>query len=164
MENEFGKEWYRLVADVLDSWTVSKIEECKTRMMETKSPATFLSVANQLTFGFWVSIFAPTRKQNYTDKISDFELHLWRPALRAAFPYSLDLGLKRTRQILTRLKRLRNLIAHHEPIYARDIEEEYRLILEIIGWMSPIAKDWVETHSRVFEVLSQRNKPKLVSF
>lgn len=164
LENEFGVEWYHSIADVLDSWTVSKIEESKNRILKNAASRSFSSVANKLTFGFWVSMIAPTRKQNYTDKISHFELYLWRPALRATFPFTADLELKQARLILIRLKRLRNLIAHHEPIYLRELEKEYQIILEVLGWMSPRARNWVESRSRVEEVLKHRRSLNFVRF
>ena len=164
LENEFGEEWYHGIADVLDSWTVSKIEEGKNRILKQASSTSFSSVANKLNFGFWVSMIAPTRKQNYTDNISHFELYLWRPALRATFPFTADLELKQARLILIRLKRLRNLIAHHEPIYLRELEKEYQIILDVLGWMSPRARNWVESRSRVEEVLKNRRSLNFVRF
>lgn len=164
LENEFGQEWYLSISDVLDSRTVLKIQECKSRLERKTTPISFMSIANELTFGFWVSMVAPTRKQNYTDDISHFELYLWRPALRAAFAFKEDLELKQLRLLLTRVKRLRNLVFHHEPIYLRELEEEYRIILDVIGWMSPRARDWLERHSKVLKVLNDRDDIEIQSF
>lgn len=164
LENEFGQEWYMSISDVLDSRTVLKIHDCKSRLVRKTSSTSFLSIANELTFGFWVSLVAPSRKQNYTDNISHFELYLWRPALRAAFAFKEDLELKRLRTLLSRVKRLRNLVFHHEPIYLRELEEEYRIILDVIGWMSPRARSWVEGRSRVLKVLNERNNLEMLKF
>jgi hypothetical protein len=48
----------------------------------------------------------------------------------------------------------RNRIAHHEPIFARHLEQDYKNILEISGWISPQKRHWIETHSRVPEMLA----------
>jgi hypothetical protein len=38
---------------------------------------------------------------------------------------------------------LRNRIAHHEPIFARNIADEYQRVYEMIGWRSRVAAAWM---------------------
>ena len=67
-------------------------------------------------------------------------------------------GFERTRKALARrqaygplndLRKLRNRIAHHEPIFARRLLEDHQRILDVTGWFSPPARTWIERHSRV---------------
>ncbi|WP_420612529.1 hypothetical protein [Candidatus Spongiisocius sp.] len=36
---------------------------------------------------------------------------------------------------MQRLHFLRNRIAHHEPIYRRNLARDYRQLLEVVGWI-----------------------------
>jgi hypothetical protein len=38
---------------------------------------------------------------------------------------------------LQRIREIRNRIAHHEPIWDRDVAGTYDTLLEVLGWMSP---------------------------
>lgn len=46
------------------------------------------------------------------------------------------------------LRKLRNRIAHHEPVLARDLAEDYRIILEVVGWICPDTSAWIAETSR----------------
>ena len=54
------------------------------------------------------------------------------------------------------LRDLRNRIAHHEPIFARELASEYQTIIEVIGWMCGDTRSWVVHHSTVLSVLTRR--------
>ena len=85
-------------------------------------------VAN-LTLGFWLSLFR-----------SRYEQVLWPKLLEPVFPHWPR--KERTRQNaydrLDRIRRLRNRVFHHEPIWhLPDLERRHEEILETIGWVSP---------------------------
>lgn len=52
---------------------------------------------------------------------------------------------------------LRNRIAHHEPIFARNLTADHDRLLDILGAISPVAVDWVTKNSRVPQTISRRN-------
>jgi hypothetical protein len=54
------------------------------------------------------------------------------------------------------LRDLRNRIAHHEPIFSRDLAADDRTILEVIGWMCADTRAWVVHHSEVPAILADR--------
>lgn len=89
----------------------------------------------ELNFGFWSSLFGP--KSN----------HLWA-ALRPVFQTQV---LKRgiMAQKLRDLRRLRNRIAHYEPILAQPIATYHQDILDITAWLSVDASAWITAHSAV---------------
>ena len=96
------------------------------------------NVISELNFGFWTAFTAKR-----------FEISLWTPYLRHAFPH-----LKPQRRILvsTRLEKaraLRNRIAHHESIFNRDLESEFEGIIAVLSWMSQDAAKWALRNSRV---------------
>jgi hypothetical protein len=104
-------------------------------------------VVAELPFGFWVSFLGSG---------SDYETRLWRPALCRAFP-----GYRGRRQPLHReldeARRLRNRIAHHEPVYGRDLAADHARALRIVALISPEHAEWVRQHDRVPDVLAVRH-------
>ena len=97
-------------------------------------------VVAELGFGFWVGLFAKA-----------YDQALWRTHLYRAFrprPDRRDLH-----DDLDRLRTLRNRIAHHEPIFHRNLVEDHGRIMSILGALSPTVADWVAHHSRVYEVV-----------
>jgi len=102
------------------------------------------SVVASLTFGFWTSLLA-----------NRYHKALWVPAVHLAFPgYSGRRGA--LQQELESLRRLRNRIAHHEPVFNRDLAADHRSVLRVLGWISPAAQAWVEHDSRLPAVIAAR--------
>lgn len=105
-----------------------------------KKPTAGRVLAN-LPFGFWVGLFA-----------TGYDGTLWRTDLHAIFPPKVRHRQKLFAD-LDRLRTLRNRIAHHEPVFQRHLQADYRQILVITGAISAEARAWVEHHSRVPGVL-----------
>ncbi|GAA0435305.1 hypothetical protein Acor_75600 [Acrocarpospora corrugata] len=82
-------------------------------------------------------------------------MRLWRPALHRAFP-----GYRGPRralhQDLYHLRKLRNRIAHYEPIHHRHLIADHATILTVLGHISPEAASWVRENDRVPEALVRR--------
>lgn len=49
---------------------------------------------------------------------------------------------------MTRIRVLRNRIAHHEPIVHWELFDAHERMLLLTRWLSPAAADWCERHSR----------------
>ncbi|HEX6871364.1 MAG TPA: hypothetical protein VF163_09735 [Micromonosporaceae bacterium] len=103
-------------------------------------------IVSELTFGFWVGLLG--RGHNY-------EMRLWRPALRKAFPHYHGNRADLHRE-LDHLRTFRNRIAHYEAIYHRHLSADHASILRIIGHISPEVADWVRRTDRVDAVLARR--------
>lgn len=103
-------------------------------------------VVAELSFGFWVKLFANSN-----------EKQLWVPHLSRRFPAKLS--RKALHDRLTNLKELRNRIAHHETLIKRNNDQDYRDLLETIGWISPTLRRWVEHHSD-FPAVKAKRIPK----
>lgn len=103
-------------------------------------------VVAELSFGFWVGLLGPGRA---------YEERLWRPILRHALP-----GYRGTRrdlhQDLDRRRTFRNRLAHHEPVFQRNLQAERDHILRLTRIIEPAAADWLVANSRVDQVLTQR--------
>ncbi len=95
--------------------------------------ATESKVVAELSFGFWRYLLA----RRYT------------ALLRPAFPH-LGGSDRRTLELpVTNVHRLRNRVAHHEPVIAESIPARYDDILTIVGAVDPALRTWVDSDSRV---------------
>lgn len=97
----------------------------------------------ELNFGFWVGLCA-----------KQYDAVLWRGVLYKAF---LSRGGKRRSDVYGRvnaIRRLRNRIAHHEPIFHRPLGQLHDEILGATEWMCPNTAKWAESNSRVPQILN----------
>lgn len=111
--------------------------EADLRIVAARQPTTGKVVAD-LKFAFWERLF--TVGQDH---------RLWDPHFRSVFPGApADLSIAGARSQafhdIQIIRKLRNRIAHHEPVFSRTLTADYRLILGLISWRSPTAADWVE--------------------
>ena len=142
---KLADEWYD--AAWLSVEGQRDIQEAKRRAAKGRH-ATHPShgkVIAELSFGFWR--YLTSRRYQAT---------AW-PALLDAFSQAQHFppraGIERS---MRRMNELRNRIAHHEPLFARDLEADHATMLEFVGWISRDARDWVSGFSRVGAVLLQR--------
>ena len=54
------------------------------------------------------------------------------------------------------IRLLRNRIAHHEPIFTRDLAADYVILNEMIGWRRPAVASWVDKIQRVSGLLAAK--------
>ncbi|HZZ65219.1 MAG TPA: hypothetical protein VFE17_06970 [Candidatus Baltobacteraceae bacterium] len=107
-------------------------------------------VVAELKFVFWVSMF--TRRHDAT---------LWNGKLHIEFPnlprtlLALDARTLLYNQ-LNEVRIFRNRIAHHEPIFARDLDADYRRIRKLVAWRSHTAADWLDGLQEVGTLLAAR--------
>jgi len=57
---------------------------------------------------------------------------------------------------MSNLVPFRNRLAHHETIVQRPIAEHYEEMLTLAGLVDPEARVWIESISRVEQVLAER--------
>ena len=159
----YGAQWCNNPLTGLDNGARDRINQAKSRLKANQSPVHMPDLIASLSFGFWVSLLGSgghidvnrTRRANY-------EMTLWRPALRQAFPCAVSLTRKRAHRPLDHLRNFRNRIVHHEPVFRRPLQKYYQNILDVMNWLCPHKKDWVEAHCRVPELLAlQPNDPSV---
>lgn len=122
------------------------ITNALAKLRQARKAVTPGRVIAELPFGFWVGLLG--RGQNY-------EMCLWRPALRHAFP-SYRSGRKQLHARFDHVRALRNRIAHHEPIFDRHLRADFKTICDLAALISPASETWIRTHSRVTDTLTQR--------
>lgn len=104
----------------------------------------------ELKFSFWESML--TRRHD--DRI-------WNRYFWATFPHSdKTRSVSESRQAihsdLEYLRRLRNRIAHHEPIFTRHLDTDYQLIYNLIELRCNETASWMDSHQDVSDVLALR--------
>lgn len=106
-------------------------------------------VVADLNFIFWERMF--TKRHDG---------RLWSPHIVTLFPAAprIEPGLLRNqvRTDLETIRHLRNRVAHHEPIFTRDLTADLRTIFDLIGMRSPETADLAYILEDVTQVLSER--------
>lgn len=107
-----------------------------------KAAVTLNDVVAGLDFGFWTTLLD-----------SRFEQSLWRPILYHAFPhYAKITGNPLSRSAVEKrfndLRDLRNRVMHHEPLFHRNVAQDFTDISQAITWMYDDVGGWVDHHSR----------------
>ncbi|MDA0782414.1 MAG: Abi family protein [Proteobacteria bacterium] len=142
----YGSHWYDDIKDNLLEKDISKIEEVKKRFLSKKKELNTDDIVATLSMGFWVGLLW-----------RHYETKLWRPCIYNAFPnapkpFTRSAAAKK----LSVIKDLRNRIAHHEPVYNRNLPEMHSTLLETLGWMCEDTKQWLISNSTFDEVYSQK--------
>lgn len=152
---KYGADWYDNPACGLDDSTLSRIDKAKTRLGRGGYAIDPPHVVAELPLGFWVSLLGRGGRAAPPERgRKNYEMTLWRPALYKSFPHSRR-NRADTHRPLDYLRTFRNRIAHHEPIFGRHLEQDYRSILEVTGWICPKTTDWIRHHSRVSELFAR---------
>ena len=152
----FGDAWYYQEGAELDYICRRDLRKARERLERDGKPIARAEIVAALSFGFWVTLLGRGGVVSKHGARANFEMTLWRPALHKAFPNRPGLSRKQAYRPLYNLRMLRNRIAHHEAIFERDLRLDHESIIRMTGWISSPARTWIETHSRVPELLAAR--------
>lgn len=108
------------------------------------------AVVAALRFAFWQHMFTQR-----------FDRSLWRPSLHRVMPGTNTLGpVHSARAVLhadlQRVRMLRNRIAHHEPIFMRDLDEDLATITRLVRMRCTQVEQWMRQEETVTALLLQR--------
>ncbi len=156
VSNRYGDAWISPTSYVLDGYRRDDVAEAIERLeREEKGNYTSSDLISALGFGFWVGLLSKNYETGNTHGTD-----LWPFLLKQVFP-NLE-RRRRTRQTVanffTKMRRLRNRVFHHEPIWHyKDLEQQHAQILQGIIWMCPELCDTLKLFDRFPEVY--RNGP-----
>ncbi len=107
-------------------------------------------VIPELKFVFWKKMFT-----------SRFDADLWSKHLRAVLPHvvgSLSVGQARQSiySDLEHLRRLRNRIAHHEPIFTRNLTNDFQKVHGLIAWRCPYSAAWMQQNQQAQALIASK--------
>ena len=128
---------------ILNAHARNRVGETLARIRKDGKTPTRGRVVAGLSFGFWRALFDRKYEQ------------LWVTHLHRAFPHGSG-DRSELASLMSRLVPFRNRVAHHETIIRRPIKTHYDDLLELAGLIDPDARTWIESISRVPEVLEQR--------
>jgi len=147
----YGATWYDNPDTHLSDAAKGHIDRARRDLQRERKPADTPHIVAALSFGFWERLLSHGPRGN-----NNYEITLWRPALHKAFPQARPRRRQTVHQPIMELRNLRNRIAHHEPIFRRNLEVDHDDILRVLGWICPTTRDWIRHHSSVQSILRLR--------
>ena len=132
-------DWFDVIP--LNNFANQKISSAKQTVNYQQDNPQISHVVAELTFGFWLSLIG-----------SEYHQTLWIPFLNKSFPYARK-PRSEIHGHLNHIRKFRNRIAHHEPIFARHLEQDYNSILLALKWIYPDIASWVDSNSKVLDVI-----------
>lgn len=135
-------DWWDDPGGVLEPQRHEDVAAAKVRVKKTLTHGRVLA---ELTFGFWRFLLS-----------GRYEATLWTPVLRHAFPHLKPASRRMVGEPAERLNRLRNRIAHHEPIHGMALAALHADVLAVAAMICPVTEDWIRRTSRVQATLALR--------
>ena len=153
IEAEFGPNWhlnrgfYRTLPSLRSGRGYQPADDIAGRAQRQPTSG---KVVAELKFSFWQYVF-----------VKGQDRRLWDKHLRVAFPgISANLTVAQARaQIhgdIQEIRWFRNRIAHHEPIFSRDLGQDYRRIRRLIDWRRPSVATWLDGIETVSALIRSR--------
>lgn len=147
LAGKWGQAWW--VARQPNSWGQGEIEAAREKLVRRRRPDSPDDIVAQLSFGFWVSLLSNGNRQGF------YRTWYWSPSLQYLFPEYRGRRDKLHDQF-GRMQTLRNRIAHHERIFQRHLEEDYRTAMHLLRLVAPGLADQHDKYGQVPEVLARR--------
>ena len=119
------------------------------RTVASREP-TMGKVVAELKFVFWERMFTARH-----------DARLWNQHIKAVFPFApATLSVQQIRARLYNdiftIRELRNRIAHHEPIFSRNLQDDYDKMLEIVSWRDDTTANWMNGLQSVMLLIPEK--------
>jgi hypothetical protein len=143
LATRYGVDWFQNGGPPFSAISKSMIGEAFSVLADASKaqPYDANDVVAELKFAFWVGLFGP-----------HYDNTLWRLCVHRAFS-----NARLPRRIIhgrfNAIRRFRNRVMHHEPIYHRPLQQLHDEIIEAVGWMCRDTAAWCDHHSRFQNVL-----------
>lgn len=114
------------------------IRKAKEKLDDSKHPYTHDNIVAASTLGFWHGLLK-----------LEYEAALWQPLFQDLLEVN---DREEAWRKINQMKRLRNNVAHYEPIFVwpdktrRELYREYKMMVKIVRWISPETAAWIEAH------------------
>lgn len=121
--------WYDLSPAWLSSREQGAIAAAKTELGNHGKPLEPGRLVAELSFGFWTSLLSRS-----------YEQVIWPPLLKPVFPNMprQERTRHRVADRMHQVRKLRNRVFHHEPIWRwSNLPQRYAELEETIGWFEP---------------------------
>lgn len=125
-----------------------KNDQRKQLKDKVKKHSDINKIIADMNFIFWQKLF--TRR---------FTQNIWNKHLKTAFPNIGSTSVSTLYGELDQIRKLRNRVAHHEPIFNRNLMDDLSLILKVIGYVDNEAEKWVLNNQTVTIWLARKPLP-----
>jgi hypothetical protein len=145
LTNLYDEEWFLGNKVPFSPDSQRMILDAREELIKDRRRITPGQIVAELKFAFWVGLLGP-----------HYDSTIWRTCLHKAFlagggkPRSVVHGR------FNSIRRLRNRIAHHEPIFLRPVDVAHTEMIESIGWMCKSTAAWASHHSRFVAVFGEK--------
>lgn len=138
MTSVFGEWWFDADTVGLQSAEQMHLTKARQDIQRENKMETSGQIVASLSFGFWTGLISPRYDW------------LWKKHLNAIArkPDKKGVSRKQIARYLHEIRRLRNRVAHHEPIIFLPVKQRYEELLLVLEWLSPPAAKWCRQHSR----------------
>lgn len=145
---KYGSDWYNVKFNHFDPVSQNQIAAAEDQLVNQGRPLNPPCVIAQFSFGFWLNMLT---KKN--------ETQFWVAALHSSFPNApRPIDRRYTHDNVDKIRVLRNRIAHHEPIYQRNVQQDLTHVVVVARWMCPATAGWIESfRGELLQVIA--NKP-----
>ncbi len=138
----YDPDWMTNGQPPLNDWAHREIKSAEKSLGAAKVSSTRGAIVAELHFGFWIALLAP-----------QYDATLWRSSCHKAFRgRGKGLARKSVHARLNAIRRFRNRVAHHEPIFHLNLEQTHDEILEACSWICVHTAAWSRHHSRFPEI------------
>ena len=138
-------QWYDDPAQLFDQRGRSDILKAREALASSGDVEVPGKVVAELSFGFWRFLL---------DK--RYQATIWAPCLQKAFPHLQPRRRVDVSNPVADMNRLRNRIAHHEPIHGVPLGERHEALLQVAGYIDPGIRAWLSSLSQVRALLASR--------
>ncbi len=140
-----GSDWYEDLTLFSTSKKVkaaketAHIRKAKEKLDDSGRPYNHDNIVASSTLGFWHGLLK-----------LEYETVLWQPLFQDLLEVN---DREEAWKKINQMKRLRNNVAHYEPVFVwanksrRELYREYKMMVKIVRWISPETAVWVEAHS-----------------
>lgn len=107
------------------------------------------------SFGLWVGLTDAGLPRHPT---LSYETALWQPRVVKAFPALGGVRRKQLHRELDEIRRFRNRLAHHEPIFAAPLTRIRDDLVEVAGYVHPDARRLIRGAQRIDTVIDRKRE------
>lgn len=138
MSTTHGDTWFDMAEHQLNAVQADMIARARKDLADQGKDDSAARIVAALTFGFWTAMLG-----------KEYE-NLWQKTLKDIARREDGKGLRRKdfTKSLSAIRTLRNRLAHHETVLYWDLPKHYANILQLIGWLSPVAGEWCQAYGR----------------
>jgi hypothetical protein len=139
--------WFDNPDIVIEDIAKDSVEKAKDKIEDRGEAITPFRVVSELHLGFWSGLLS-----------SKYDVAIWRRpgVLQGTFPYMPPeiRSRERARKEFSSIKKFRNKVFHHEPIWQLDLEAQHKSIYDALGWLDPSLKIVTKVLDRFLQVNS----------